>query len=84
MTAGTRGEAFIMARYDQITVGTQVLVIPEIPDFKFPNEPEANYIDTLVHNKLRRFESPRVKCVMTTLLFAEHISILSACSHPRQ
>ena len=39
MTAGTRGEAFVMARFDQITVGTQVLVIPEMPDFKFPMNP---------------------------------------------
>lgn len=77
MTAGQRGEAFIMARYDQITVGTQVLVIPEMPDFKFPDEPEANYIDTLVHNKLKKIRiTPSGVCDDNTFVRRAYLDII--------
>ena len=83
MTAGTRGEAFIMARYDQITVGTQVLVIPEIPDFKFPNEPEANYIDTLVHNKLKKIRiTPSGVCDDNTFVRRAYLDIIGVLPTP--
>jgi hypothetical protein len=56
ISAGARGEAFVMARYDAFTVGSQVLVLPK--DFKYeaPAYPAVNYIDELVsakHRKLR-------------------------------
>ena len=51
---GKPGEAFVMARYDAFTVGSQVLTTPESMDFKWPNVPEHNYVDTLVHNKLKK------------------------------
>ena len=54
VTAGERGEAFVLARYGDITEGVQVLVIPEDPDFEFPELVENNYIDKLVHEKLRK------------------------------
>ena len=45
------------------------MVIPEIPDFKFPNEPEANYIDTLVHNKLKKIRiTPSEVCDDNTFI----------------
>lgn len=52
--AGQRGEAQIMARFDALTVGTQVIVIP--PDAAVRDEAfdSANYIDDAVHAKLRR------------------------------
>ena len=52
--AEKRGEAFILARYEQITVGAQILVIPKDSNFAFPGIKENNYIDQLVHNKLRK------------------------------
>lgn len=83
MTAGTRGEAFIMARYDQITVGTQVLVIPKMPDFKFPNEPEANYIDTLVHNKLKKIRiTPSGVCDDNTFVRRAYLDIIGVLPTP--
>ena len=83
MTAGTRGEAFIMARYDQITVGTQVLVIPEMPDFKFPNEPEVNYIDTLVHNKLKKIRiTPSGVCDDNTFVRRAYLDIIGVLPTP--
>ena len=83
MTAGTRGEAFVMARYDQITVGTQVLVIPEMPDFKFPNEPEVNYIDTLVHNKLKKIRiTPSGVCDDNTFVRRAYLDIIGVLPTP--
>lgn len=54
VTADKRGEAFIMARFDAFTVGAQILAIPKDSNFTFPQVAEHNYIDTLVHAKLKK------------------------------
>jgi hypothetical protein len=54
VTADKRGEAFVMARFDAFTVGAQILAIPKESSFAFPQVAEHNYIDTLVHNKLKK------------------------------
>jgi len=54
VTAGDRGEAFVMARFETHTVGSQVIVLPKGLAFEYPAEPETNVIDTLVAAKLRK------------------------------
>jgi hypothetical protein len=54
VTAGARGEAFIMARFETFTVGSQFIVLPKGLEFAWPNPPENNYIDTLVNAKLKK------------------------------
>ena len=54
VTADKRGEAFVMARFDAFTVGAQILAIPKESGFTFPQVAEHNYIDTLVHTKLKK------------------------------
>ncbi|MBL8814654.1 MAG: DUF1549 domain-containing protein [Planctomyces sp.] len=54
VTAHVRGEAFIMARFDTHTVGSHFIVLPKGLEYTDPKTPEFNYIDTLVHNKLRK------------------------------
>lgn len=54
ITAGKRGEAFVMARYDTFTVGSQVIVIPEGLEYERPTVVSNNYIDELVHEKLHK------------------------------
>ena len=54
LTSGERGEAFITARYETFTVGSQILVVPKGQDFKFPEVEARNYIDELVYNKLKK------------------------------
>lgn len=54
VAAGERGEAFIMARFGDQTVGSQFIVLPKDVQFRFPEAPEANYVDTLVNAKLRK------------------------------
>jgi hypothetical protein len=51
VTVGARGEAFVMARFETHTVGSQVLVLPQ--DVPYTPPPiSGNYIDQLVGDKL--------------------------------
>jgi len=55
-TAGTRGEAYLMARYGTFAVVSQVITIPEAEVFREPPAAPVNYVDELVyakHKKLR-------------------------------
>ena len=54
VTAGARGEAFIMARFSTYTVGKQFIVLPKGVKFEFPKIAENNYVDTLVNAKLKK------------------------------
>jgi hypothetical protein len=54
ITAGKRGEGFVMARYETFTVGSQVIVIPEGLEYQRPKLAQNNYIDGLVHDKLHK------------------------------
>ena len=51
VTAGARGEAFVMARFETKTIGSQVLVLPK--DLQYTPPPiTGNYVDQLVGDKL--------------------------------
>ncbi len=54
VTAGVRGESFIMARFDVHTIGSQVLTLPENLQFTPSEEVPVNYIDELVAAKLQK------------------------------
>jgi Protein of unknown function (DUF1549)/Protein of unknown function (DUF1553) len=55
VTAGQRGEAFVMARFDAFTVGSQCIVVPKGAAFEFPKQlTRNNYIDDLVYAKLQK------------------------------
>ena len=53
VTAGARGEAFVMARFETHTVGNQVLVLPKGLMYTAP-QVTGNYIDELVGAKLNK------------------------------
>lgn len=53
VTAGRRGEAFVMARFDTHTVGSQVLALPTALQYT-PPEVTGNYIDQMVAKKLQQ------------------------------
>ena len=57
VTGGVRGEAFVMARFDTHTVGTQVLALPAGLQFGNPSY-GGNYIDSLVGAKLTKLRLP--------------------------
>jgi len=52
ITAAARGEAFLMARFDVVTVGVQAIVLPKDLNYQRPQEKPVNYIDELVAAKL--------------------------------
>ncbi len=54
VTAANRGEAFIMARYETHTVGTQFIVLPKGLQFQWNGAEDLNYVDTHIHTKLRK------------------------------
>ncbi len=54
VTAGARGEAFVMARFETHTVGSQVLVLPKDLQYTPPPSQPVNYIDELVDAKLQK------------------------------
>jgi len=53
VSAGVRGEAFVMARFDTHSVGTQVLTLPDNLQYEAP-VPTGNYIDELIGHKLQQ------------------------------
>ena len=54
-TAALRtGEAFVMARFDKYTVGSQVLSLPADMKYEPPQTTPVNYVDELVGAKLQK------------------------------
>jgi hypothetical protein len=80
VTAGERGEAFVMARFATFTVGSQAIVVPKGDNFVWPTTPENNYIDTLVHAKLKKLRiAPSELCsdeVFLRRVFLDVVGIL--------
>jgi hypothetical protein len=77
VTAKERGEAFVMARFATFTVGAQVIVLPKGLKFAWPNVEERNYIDTLVHNKLRKLRiAPAPLCDDETFLRRAYLDVI--------
>ncbi len=77
VTAAERGEAFVMARFATFTVGAQVIVLPKGLKFSWPNIEERNYIDSLVHAKLRKLRiTPGAVCDDETFLRRAYLDII--------
>ena len=84
ITSGKPGEAFIMARFDQITTGTQIISIPKLPDYKFPDEPSANYIDTLVYAKHKKVRiTPSGLCDDSTFIRRLYLDVVGQLPEPQ-
>ena len=54
VTAGERGEAFIMARFETHTVGRHFITLPKGLQYTDPKTPSNNYVDELVYGKLNK------------------------------
>jgi len=63
VTAGLRGEAFVMARFETHTVGSQVISLPKGLVYDWPAPPGTGRIDELVDAKLRKLRiTPSDSC----------------------
>ncbi|MBN9123085.1 MAG: DUF1549 domain-containing protein [Planctomycetes bacterium] len=77
VTAGDRGEAFIMARFHTFTIGVPFITLPKDLKFTWSNPPEANYIDTLVNNKLKKLRiEPSGVCDDATFVRRVYLDII--------
>ena len=54
VTAANRGEAFVLARFNTKTVGSQAIVLPAGLSYAPPAAAGGNYIDDLVNAKLQK------------------------------
>jgi hypothetical protein len=55
VTAGLRGEAFVMARFATFTVGSQVVTVSKNLKYDWPaSTPENGYVDSLVKAKFKK------------------------------
>jgi hypothetical protein len=54
VTGHNRGEAFVMARFDTHTVGSDFIVLPKDEKFVWQDVPEVNYVDQLINAKLKK------------------------------
>ncbi len=77
VTAGQRGESFVMARFDTFSVGSQIIVVPKNVPYKFPDDvAEYNYIDGLVNAKLKKLRiTPSGLCDDATFLRRIHLDV---------
>jgi hypothetical protein len=85
VTAGERGEAFVMARFATFTVGAQYIVLPKDVQFNFPAVKENNYIDTFVHNKLKKLRIvPSDVCSDETYLRRVFVDVVGVLPTPEE
>jgi hypothetical protein len=85
VTAGDRGEAFVMARFATFTVGAQIIVLPKGLQFSFPQTAEKNYIDTLVNNKLKNLRvAPSELCTDEAFLRRAYVDIIGMLPAPEE
>jgi hypothetical protein len=85
VTAGKRGEAFIMARFATFTVGSQAIVIPKDLKYTWPAPTENNYVDTLVNNKLKKLRiTPSELCSDEEYLRRAYVDVIGRLPTPEQ
>jgi hypothetical protein len=83
VTAGERGEAFVMARFHTYTIGVPFITLPKGLEFTWPNVPEHNYIDTLVHAKLKKLRiEPSELCDDATFIRRLYLDVLGMLPPP--
>jgi hypothetical protein len=84
ITAGNPGSAFLFARFDKFTVGAEAIILPD-REFKWPDVPENNYIDTLVNDKLKKLQIlPSDLCSDQEFLRRAHLDLVGRLPNPEE
>jgi hypothetical protein len=85
VTAGERGEAFVMARFHTYTVGVPFIVLPKGLKFDFPKVTENNYIDALINAKLKKLRiAPSELCSDEAFLRRVYVDIIGVLPTPEE
>lgn len=83
VTAGERGEAFVMARFHTFTIGVPFITLPKGLQFAWTNPPESNYIDALVNAKLKKLRiEPSGVCDDSTFVRRVYLDIIGVLPTP--
>ena len=83
--SSTRGEAFVMCRFDTHTVGHWYTVVPVKDDFKWHDTEPSNYIDVAIHDKLKSLRiQPSERCSDAEFLRRCYLDICGALPTPKQ
>jgi len=54
VTAGARGDAFVFARFNRFTIGSEVIVLPADKNYRWTNPPAQTEFDTIVYDRLQK------------------------------
>ncbi len=85
VTSKNRGEAFVMARFDTHTVGSDFIVLPKDLEFQWGETPENNYIDTQINNKLKKLRiQPSELCTDSEFLRRVSLDICGIVPSPAE
>ena len=85
VTAGERGEAFVMARFSTYTVGVPFITLPKGIRFAWPAVPENNYVDKFVHDKLKKLRiEPSGLCDDSTFVRRVYLDITGILPLPEE
>ena len=83
VTAGERGEAFVMARFFTFTIGVPFITLPKDLQFTWSNPPENNYVDTFVHAKLKKLRiEPSGLCTDEVFIRRVYLDIIGVVPTP--
>jgi hypothetical protein len=53
-TAGAQGDAFVFARFNRFTIGSEVIVLPADKNYAWTNPPANNGLDAIVYDRLKK------------------------------
>jgi hypothetical protein len=85
VTAGERGEAFVMARFHTFTLGVPVITLPKGQKFDWPNPPSNNYVDDLIHAKLQKLRiAPSGTCDDATFVRRLYLDVVGTLPTPEE
>lgn len=85
VTAGERGEAFIMARFHTYTIGVPFITLPKGLKFAAAAPSQANYIDELVNAKLQKLRiEPSPLCSDEVFVRRVYLDICGILPNPEE
>ncbi|HET6196261.1 MAG TPA: DUF1549 domain-containing protein, partial [Acetobacteraceae bacterium] len=83
VTSGDPGESCVLARFGPCAQAIKVLVLPADQAFTWTEVPEANFVDQLVHAKLRRAHVlPAGTCSDEVFVRRLHLDLLNVLPTP--
>jgi hypothetical protein len=69
VTATGSGDTHVFARFNRFTIGAEVIVLPPVEGFAWPDPPANNYIDKIVFDRLEKLRiAPSELCDDETFL----------------